>query len=332
MKKSLIKALSLLLVLCFFTSALTSCSTTSSVVTMKVNDKPISEDVFVYFLDYATVTLGTTADYETLKEHTMALINKYYKTNSLAHAEGIVLSTAQKAEVSQQVNSTWTIFGDYYTHIGITRETLTKVYTADAYRDAILLKYYGQGGPREISETRLYASFHTNYVVFQAITGYLTETDENGNKKPLSKSEAETLLLKFQNILAAVNAGEQSMEQASLHLASTGVQSSVQTVVLHKDDTTYPQGFFEKIQNLKAKNASVIATNEYIFLVLRGETNIKSQYFQDKKTEIVKAVASQDVDNLISKAYVVNSTVNDDMMESYLSIIQTEKGLGTKYE
>lgn len=299
---------------------------------MKINDVSISEDVFVYFLDCATVDLGGDATYEALKEQTIALANKYYKTNSLAHAEGIVLTTGQKADVSKEVNSTWTIFGDYYENIGITRETLTKIFTADAYRDALLLKYYGAGGPREISETRLFASFHTNYVVFQAITGYLTQTDENGNKKPLGKSDAETLVLKFQNALTAVNSGEQTMEEAAVHLTSTGVQSSVQTVVLHKDDTSYPAGFFQKLQNLKTKQASVIGTNEYIFLVLRGETNITSQYFQNQKEAIIKDVASQDIDNLINKAYVVNTTVDDEMAESYLTIIQTEKGIGVKYE
>ena len=257
------KPLSLLLVLCSLISVMmfSGCSGIVQKATVTINDVPIGEDVFVYFLDAATVELGIAAEYDEVEKKTIELVNRYFKTNSLARAEGIVLNTAEKASVSEKVNSTWVMYDDYYTDIGLTRETLTKVFTAEAYRKALMIKYYGKGGIQEISETRLYANFHMNYTVFQAITGYLTSTDGAGNKKPISKGEAETLILKFQNILNMVNSGEQNMEQAVEYLASTGVQSAVQTVVLHKDDTSYPDGFFEKIQSLPSRKASIISTN-----------------------------------------------------------------------
>lgn len=321
------RPVSLLLVLCSVVSVmmLSGCSGLVQKATVTVNDVPVGEDIFVYFLDAATVELGITAEYDEVKKLTMELVNRYFKTNSLAKAEGIALNTAEKASVSERVNSTWVMFGEYYTDIGLTRETLTKVFTAEAYREALMMKYYGKGGIQEISETRLYANFHMNYTVFQTITGYLTTTDGAGNKKPISKGEAETLILKFQNILNMVNSGEQTMEQAVEYLASTGVQSAVQTVVLHKDDTTYPEGFFEKIQSLQSRKATIISTNEYIFLVIRGETNMESRYFEQMKHDIIMDVADDNIDGVIDGAYIVNNTINKETAQSYFDAIRYEK-------
>lgn len=321
------KPLSLLLVVCSLVSVMmfSGCSGIVQKATVTVNNVPIGEDIFVYFLDSAIVKLGLTAEYAEVEKLTIELVNRYFKTNSLAKAEGISLNTAQKAGVSEKVNSTWVMYGDYYTNIGLTRETLTKVFTAEAYRESLMMKYYGKGGIQEISETRLYANFHMNYTVFQTITGYLTETDAAGNKKPISKGEAETLILKFQNIHAMVNSGEQTMEQAVQYLVSTGVQSSVQTVVLHKDDTSYPEGFFEKIQSLPSRKASIISTNEFIFLVIRGETNMQSQYFNQLKNDIIKDVGDDSIDGVIDGAYIVNNTINKETAQSYFDAIRYEK-------
>ncbi|MBR5442455.1 MAG: hypothetical protein IKV44_05835 [Clostridia bacterium] len=321
------RPLALALVLCTLASVtlLSGCSAVVQKSTVTVNNVAISEDVFIYFLDEATVRLGIASDYTELEKVTMELVNRYFKTNSLARSEGIALNTAQKAEVSEKVNSTWVMYGDYYKNIGITRETLTKVFTAEKYREALMIKFYGKGGIQEISETRLYAHFNVNYTVFQAITGYLTTTDGAGNKSAISKGEAETLILKFQNILNMVNSGEQTMEQAVEYLASTGVQSAVQTVVLHKDDTSYPEGFFKKIQSLQPRNATIISTNEYLFLVVRGETNMQSQFFEQMKAEMIMDIADDSIDGVIDGAYIVNNTINKETAQSYLDIIRYEK-------
>ncbi len=331
MRKNLLsiikKPVSLILAVCCVlgVTAFSGCGVFTNSVTMTVNDVVIGEDIFVYFLDAATVELGVDAEYEQLETRAVQLVDRYFKTNSLAAAEGISLTTAEKASVSENVNSAWTIYGNYYSSIGLTRETLTKVYTAEAYRQALMMKFYGKGGIQEIAETRLYANFNLNYTVFQTITGYLTQTDGAGNKKPISKNEAETIVLKFQNVLAMVNSGEQTLEQAADYLASTGLQCAVQTVVLHKDDTSYPAGFFDKIQSLQARKATIISSTDYIFLVVRGETNMASRYFEQMKPEIIMDIADDNIDGIIDGAYIVNNAINRETAQSYLAAIKYEK-------
>ena len=273
-----------------------------------------------------TVELGADANYEELKNLASKLTGTYYKTNSLAHSYNLSLTTAQKAAVSEKVNAYWNIYAGYYTNIGISKETLTKVFTAESYRDALLLHYYGEGGIEEIPISRLFANFRTNYIVFQSITGYFSETDTAGNPVRLSQSDIETLVLKFQNMSAMVNAGEQTMEQAAEYLSESGYQSSVQTVVLHKDDSSYPPGFFEKVHELESRYAAVIGSNDYIFLVLRGDADANSSYFLEKKTDIIKNIVGTGIDTTIEAAYELDIEISDTTAKGYFSLITQEKG------
>lgn len=318
----------MIIALCCFCSLFlfSSCSITAKPTAATINDVAIGDDVFVYFLDRAVSELGTDAAYEALINRTSTLLGTYFKTNSMAHAYEISLSTADKAEVSQKVNAYWDIYGGYYTDIGVTKETLTKVFTADGYRDELLNFYYGEGGVEEIPESRLFANFKTNYVVFQAITGYFTETDADGNTVRVSQGDVETLVLKFQNMAEMANAGELTMEDAAQSLSEDGYNSSVQTVVLNKEDTLYPEGFFEKVQEIDPKRVAVIGTNDYIFLVLRGEPDINSSYYTNQKQDILKELVGNGIDETIEAGYDLEFSFTDSSVNSYLSLIKQKKG------
>lgn len=323
------RVISFALVLCCFLSLFTfsSCSLLEKPPAMTINNTKISDDVFTYFLDLAMVEADKNDSYQNLLEKASALAGTYYKTNSLFHTYKLSLSTAEKASVSEKVNAVWGIYGDYYTNIGVTKETLTKVYTADAYRDALLMYYYGEGGIEEIPISRLYANFKSNFLVFQVITGYFTETDTAGNTVRLNKNDTETLVLKFQNMSAMVNAGEQSMEEAADFLTQSGYPGSVQTVVLHKDDkTSYPDGFFDKVRSIDSRYAAIIASNDYIFLVLKGEADVNSKFFTDKKTEIIKNLVGNSIDTTIEKAYELDIKIEDSTAKGYYTLILNEKG------
>lgn len=320
--------LSIILAVCCIISTLvfSGCSLTDKGTAMEINGVEISDDVFTYFLDKAVVDLGIDVPLKSLTDKATAYAETYFKTNSLAHSQGISLSTAEKAAISERVNAYWSIYGEYYNKIGVTKETLTKVFTADTFREALLVHYYGTGGEEEIPLTRLYAQFKTNYIVFQAITGYFTETNINGQTIKINETEKEALVLIFQNMAAMVNAGEQNMEQAADFLAESGYQGSVQTVVLHKDDTSYPPGFFEKVKNTEARLATVIGTDEYIFLVLRGDADTSSSYFNEKRTEMIEIIVGNEIDNKIEKSLTTETKINNSVANGYFSLIQNEKG------
>ena len=322
------KVLSIILAICCLVSTFifSGCSLTDTGTAMEINGVEISDDVFTYFLDLAVVDLGVDAPLKSLKEKATAYAETYFKTNSLVHSQGITLSIAEKKAVSEKVNAHWGFYGEYYTKIGVTKETLTKIFTADSFREALLVHYYGTGGEEEIPLARLYAQFKTNYIVFQAITGYLTQTNLNGQTVKINETEKEALILKFQNMSAMVNAGEQNMEQAADFLAESGYQGSVQTVVLHKDDTSYPPGFFEKVKNTESRRATVIGTEEFIFLVLRGDADTKSTYFNEKRTEMIEIIVGNEIDKKIESSLMVETKIDNSLANGYYSLIAKEKG------
>ncbi len=322
------KIISLVLVLITAFSVLlfSGCDTFQKKSAVTLNGVEVSNDVFTFFLDKATVDLGVEAEPKAIKEQTLSYLATYFKTNSLAHAHGINLTIGEKAEVSQKVNDYWLTYNRYYEKVGITKETLTKVFTAEAFRDRLILAYYGTGGTEEIPLTRLYAAFRTNYIIFQAITGYFTRTDENGNTVRIPQTEIESLLLRFQSMADVVNSGEKSMDEAADYLAEAGIQSSVQTVILHRDDDSYPEGFFEKVQTIDTRYAAIIGTNDYIFLVLRGEADANSDFFNDKKIEIIKSIVGNGIDEIIEGAYEVKSNISAATFNSYLQLIKDVKG------
>ena len=151
-------------------------------------------------------------------------------------------------------------------------------------------------------------------------------TDANGKTVRINENDSEALILKFQNMATMVNAGEQTMEEAADFLASTGYQSSAQTVILHKDDTSYPAGFFQKVQATEARLATVIGTNDYIFLVLRGDADTNSEYFKEKKPEMIEIIVGNEIDEKIESSLVTNIKVTNDVAKGYYNLIMNEKG------
>lgn len=319
---------SLILIIALFASSgiLSSCSVERKNPTaLTLNGIEISNDVFTYFIDVAMTELDANADENSILTKATALTETYFKTNSLAKKNGVTLSTASKASVSEKVNAYWGIYGDYYSSIGVSKETLTKIFTSEALRNQLLIHYYGEGGEEEISVASMYAYFKMNYIVFQAINGYFTYMDDNGNTVIHSPNQIEEIILKFQNMASLINAKEKTMEEAAEFLASTGYSSSVVTLVLGKDDTSYPEGFFEKVQSTKARLATVIGTNEYIFIVLRGDAGVNSEYYKEKKEEILTALVGDKIDVKIDKSLAVESSLNDMNTQSLYLLVKQEK-------
>lgn len=281
----------------------------------------ISNDVFMFYVDEAFTELGEEASLDAVTQYAVSRCTTYFKRNTLAKSEGVSLSSAKKAAVSERVNAYWGIYGEYLGTLGITKETLTKVYTSEAFRDALLVHYYGEGGADEISVARLFASFRANYVVFRAINGYFTYVDGNGLTQYFDEAQKEALILKFQNMAMLINAGEKTMEEAAEFLAETGYTGSVVTSVLKKGEPGYPEGFFEKVQSLEARKASVIGTTEYIFLISRGDAGVDSEYYLDKREEILIDIVGNEIDTRIEGAFEPESTVQTgEAQATYLSV------------
>ena len=260
MKKAI--CVGLVCALCF--CSLCACAGRSAV---SVNGTPIADGVTAYFTDAARQALPEATE-EAQTEEANRRIAEYVAVNSAFKARALALSTAEKAEISQNVNSLWRLFGTYYSDLGVTKQDLLLVETANAYKDAVMTDYYALDGDEPVSEETLKTYFNENYVAFKSITGFLTTADDSGNAVSLSDKDKQALTASFEKTANAINGGSSVEEQAS---AIENTTANTETVVVHRDNPNYPDGFFSQVAAIENGTAKSFTLGDYIFLVQRED-------------------------------------------------------------
>ena len=70
---------------------------------------------------------------------------------------------------------------------------------------------------------------------------------------------------------------------------------------------------------------TVIGTNEYIFLVLRGDAGVTSEYYNEKKEEILTALVGDKIDVKIDGSIKIQSELDDKNSQSILTLVKQAK-------
>ncbi len=94
---------------------------------------------------------------------------------------GLTLSASEKRSASNNLEDLWHVFSGYYEKLGVSKQTLMKIETADTSRNRLFYYIYDEGGEKAVSEDDIKKYYNENYISFRAITGYLTTTDANGD-------------------------------------------------------------------------------------------------------------------------------------------------------
>lgn len=298
MKKTLCVLLSVLFCLC----TLSACAGRAQVY---VNGTPIDDGIFAYFTDAAQKALPeATADEQTAEAHRQ--IAEYVAINSAFAERELTLSTAEKAAVSQTVNALWRLFGTYYTDLGVTKQDLLLVETSKAYKDAVMADYYAPDGDSPVSEETLKTYFNENYIAFKSITGFLTTADDSGNAVALSETDKQALLSAFEKTANTINSGSSVEEQAS---AVENTTANTETVVVHRDNPNYPDGFFEQVASIENGQAQSFVLGEYIFLIQREDiTDADRNLFAAYRTDCLRTLKGADFEKVLENwtaAYTV---------------------------
>lgn len=296
------KAICIMLAGVFCLLSLCACTRRASV---SVNGTPIGEGVAAYFVDAARQALpNATEEEQTAEAHRQ--IAEYVAVNSAFSERNLALTTAVKADVSQYVNNLWRLFGGYYTALGVTKQDLLLVETSKAYKDAVMADFYAPDGDDPVSEETLKAYFNENYVAFKSVTGFLTTADDSGNAVTLSDADKQRLTAQFEKSAAAINGGSSVEEQAS---AIENTTANTETVVVHRDNPNYPDGFFAQVSGIENGTAQAFALGEYIFLIQREDiTDADRNLFATYRTDCLrtlKGAAFETVLQAWSAAYTV---------------------------
>lgn len=279
----------------------------------------INSEIFTYFLDKVIsrpieYNLPENPMKSDLKQAAVNECKKYLTANTSFMDMGLTLTSSEKVEISQTVNDYWVRFENHYKSIGVSKQTLTKILTAEAYEDAVFAAEYDKGISNAAEEAVLQNYFYENYISFRNVCAYFTSSDGTTPMTQLEKNQ----LIQSINTLAA-NAGT-DVEKFAEDALAAGYSLS-DSVLLKKGTEGYPDGFFEKVAGQKDGTVQVITYAECIFIVWKenlrekGESvyvnyrsvcinDLYSEQAQTKKDEYISTLDTEEtgeVDRIIKK-------------------------------
>ena len=303
---------------------LSSCSGMSH--TIVIGEAQVEDAVFIYYLNAAVDELGT-ADRSSAILRATELTRYYVKINTIAAQNGIFLTAAQKAELSDKVCDYWSIFGAYLTSVGVTKQALTKVYTGDALEARFLDFFYGKNGTEKPTDKELINCFNQNIIVFRSVNGYFERTNYGGEVVRLTDSERELLISRYSGAATELNNKSLTLAEAQKRLTESS-SGEPEQVVLNKESTDYPEGFFTEIAATEAGKAVVVATQDNVFLVVRENVTADSEIFAEKYDYVLEKLRGEELRTRLASAKNVNARLNESRAaEYYNTIIQARKAV-----
>lgn len=269
MKKFISALLAVLIML-----SLCSCSAGKKAV-LVIAGTEINSEVFTYFLDKVIQRptdygLDVNPEKDDLKQAAIDECKQYLAANTMFKDKGLTLSAAEKVEISDNVNYFWMRFENHYNEIGVSKQTLTKIMTAQAYEDAIFTATYDRGTGNAAAEKELTDYFYSNYVSFRNVCAYFTSAD---GSTPMTQQEKNDLLAAFDSMVS--NAGA-NVEDFSVTVTNAGYTLS-DSLLLKKGSDGYPEGFFEKVYAQNNGTVQTVVYDECVFAVWKEDLADKGE-------------------------------------------------------
>lgn len=285
------RIIALLLAACVPFLFCASCSRGEKSV-MSISGAQISREIFAYYFDRVcsdpeTFGLSAEAVPEDTAEEAKKLCVRFTAVNTLFDRLGSGLTSAQKLEISNEVNTRWTAFGEHYKKIGVSRSAVSKLCTAEVMEDAIYSRLYEQTAGDKDPEAGLREYFVQSCVVFRTVCAYFTATDTVGNEIAMTQAQKDDLIKAFRTRASAVTDPE-AMDSAGEALGS----SASSAILLKKGQTGYPDGFFDSILAQKSNSAAVLPYDDCVFLVWKYDTAGRDEEYTACRSQLIKELCS----------------------------------------
>ncbi len=302
----------------------TSCS--ASAPALLIGNSPVDDEVYAYFLNSVIDKKGKKTSSEIIIDATEG-VRYYVKVNTSAAKRGIILSPSEKTELSERLSDFWAVYGNYYNKIGISKQTVHKIFESEAYETSLLKAYYGEGGQNQASEEDVLSCLNKYFIVFKSINGYFTETKENGEISELSELDKELLTADYEKAAKQISDGELTFEAAASRLSRNHIGNAPETVVLKRGSPYYSGSFFDEVAAAKADTAIVVVCEKNVFLVIKESIEVGSDYFTDNYLYALRKLKGEELKSLIASESSYQANVFQSKAESiYNRIIKTKGG------
>lgn len=268
------------LILCIV--SLPSCSVggSESVITIN-NETEIDAEIFTYFLNEAYYGSDSLTDSECIELATSECL-KYTAVNTQFAKTGRTLSLDEKAEISNEVNALWRIYGDYLSATGVSKDTYFKIKQYEVCKENLRFSLYDTNGTNPINEDYIKQYFTTNYVGIKYFYQELYDVADESELAAMTDSEkqayeasinaAKERYDSISSIANYVNSGVYTMDEA--FMAVTGEVSadiSVSATVVSKEDSSFSAEFIDAVFKQSTGSAFIItnADKSYLYFIER---------------------------------------------------------------
>ncbi len=276
---------------------------------LTISGTEIDSEIFTY---YADKVISRPTDYgltenpidSDVKAATINECKKYLAANTEFRDAGLSLSSAEKTEISQTVNDFWVRFENHYKKIGISKQTLTKIITSQAYSDAIFSETYDKGTGNADTENEIRDYFYNNYISFRTVCVYFTSAD---GSTPLTQAEKNDLLAAFDSYVKTAGADTEKFAET---INNAGYLLS-NSILLKKGSDGYPDGFYEKVYTQADDTVQVIVYDECIFAVIKENLKDKGDsVYANYRSSCISDLYSAESDKKTDE-YIATLTVEE---------------------
>lgn len=275
---------------------------------LTISGTEIDNEIFTY---YADKVIQRPTDYgltenpidSDIKTAAINECKKYLAANTKFRDAGLSLPASQKADISQTVNDFWIRFENHYNKIGVSKQTLTKIFTSDAYNKALFNETYDKGTDNAAAEKKIQDYFYNNYICFRTVCAYFTAAD---GVTPLTQAEKNGLLAAFDDY--AKTSKEPGSFAETVNAAGYPLSDSI---LLKKGSDGYPDGFYEKVQTQTDNTVQIIIYDECIFAVIKENLKSKGEgVYANYRTSCISDLYSSQSDAETAE-YIATLTVEE---------------------
>lgn len=299
------KLLSLLIVLSITLCCLTSCNFSGKETVIEINETTlIDTEIFSYFLNELYYEYDGISDAECIDRATSECL-EYVAVNTHFAKNGGKLSAKEKADVSNETNALWRIYGDYYQEIGVSKETFFKIRQYDCIKENIRMSLYDKDGTMPLNEEYIRQYFTANYVgikyfyeeLYKVLTPeqYNALTDYEKGVYDSQKKAAEDRYRYISEIANYVNSSVYTMDEA--FMAVTGEVSadiSVSAAVVSKTGSSFSEEFVKAVFNQAVGSAFIITNSDksHVYFIERVDLlDNKYGFYEEYRVECLKNVS-----------------------------------------
>ena len=282
---------------------------------LQVEGVAISRELYSFFLSEALIEAerdenGVPTDMQALREDIKARAAALVAINSELYNRRVVLDQLAKARVAQRTSALWRVVGNYYTAIGVSKETVGLAQAGLAGRDQLFRALYDTGGSRETPEERIQAFFYDNYAAFQGMQLFFTATEEDGTERMMTNTERLALLEAARELAAEVNreegpdffeASQQERFAAAMSYATPAMHMVMRIVDM-------PAERFEEVAGLSADRVSVLEFDDGL-IIARGIDMRESpeEFYDVHRAACLRALESEAFEEALAELFAAFS-------------------------